>query len=116
MINWKITSVKAYDMNYDNKKEEPRIVDIKVTSDKHLKLIKSYENAGVLSILDEKEDYVDVCPVCGTYMIDDEEEPLLQHTECPECGYFENIYGNAIDFYGEECFEEKKKEIGLLNE
>ena len=55
----------------------------------------------------------DICPVCGSKMIDDEEEPLLQHTECPECGYFENIYGNAIDFYGEECFEEKRKEISL---
>jgi rubredoxin len=58
----------------------------------------------------------DICPVCGSKMIDDEEEQLLQHTECPICGYFENIYGNAIDFYGKECFEEKKKEIGLLNE
>lgn len=116
MINWKITSVKAYDMNYDNKKEEPRIVDIKVTSDKHLKLIKSYENAGVLSILDETEDYVDVCPVCGTYMIHDDEESLLQHSECPKCGYFDNIYINAIEAYGKEYFEEKKKEIGLLNE
>ena len=58
----------------------------------------------------------DICPVCGSKMIDDEEEQLLQHTECPTCGYFENIYGNAIDFYGKEYFEEKKKEIGLLNE
>ncbi len=116
MTDFKITNVKVYDMKYDNKKEEPRIVDIKITSDKHLKLIKSYENAGVLSILDEKEEYVDICPVCGTYMIYDEKEQLLQNTECPNCGYFENIYGNAIEFYGKEYFEEKKKEIGLLDE
>lgn len=106
MIDWKITNVKVYDMNYDNKKKEPRILDIKITSDNHLKLIESYENAGVLSILDETEDYVDICPICGAYMID--KEPLLQHTECPECGYFDNIYGNAIDFYGKEYFEENK--------
>lgn len=116
MTNWKIKSVKVYDMNYDNKEKEPRVLDVKITSDNHLKLIESYENAGVLSILDETEDYVDVCPVCGTYMIHDDEESLLQHSECPKCGYFDNIYGNAIDFYGKEYFEEKKKEIGLLNE
>lgn len=64
----------------------------------------------------ETEDNDNICPICGTQMIDNEEEPLLQHSECPKCGYFDNIYINAIEMYGKEYFEEKKKEIGLLNE
>ena len=65
----------------------------------------------------EEIDNDDICPVCGTYMIHDDEESLLQHSECPKCGYFDNIYINAIEAYGKEYFEEKKKEIQLsMNE
>lgn len=64
----------------------------------------------------EEIDNNDICPVCGSKMIDDEES-LLQHSECPKCGYFDNIYINAIEAYSKEYFEEKKKEIQLsMNE
>lgn len=94
---WTTKSVKFYEIIDGKKEENPFIWDVKISNKNHINRILESEQEGSLHIVEKKEGYVNICPVCGSYMRESEEDKELQHSSCPLCGYYENIYGPGID-------------------